>query len=169
MVISKKMNKSLNDQITHELDASHRYLAMAYCFDAMGLKIFGKHFAKQSAEERTHALKIAKYVQDVGGDVELGRIDNPKSDYKNAKEIVKAALSGEETVTKQIHELMALAEDEKDYTARNFLEWFVNEQVEEEVSMRDLLQLVTIAGDANIIQVEQRLAEGLNEDADEEE
>ena len=157
MQISAKMNKALNDQIAHELDASHRYLAMTYAFDAMGLKIFGKHFAKQAAEERDHAMKIAQYIHDVNGHVVIDAIDKPRNNYKNAREIVEAALESEITVTKQIHSLAALADKESDYATRNFLEWFIEEQVEEVDSMRELIQWIEMSGERNLLQVESRL------------
>jgi ferritin len=159
MAVSAKMLKGLNEQISNELNASHRYMAMSYSFDGMGLKVLAKFFANQSEEERQHALKIAQYVTDVDGTVIFGSLDQPKSDYKGAKEIVQDALKGEEEVTSQIHALMAQAEKEIDYSTRNMLDWFVSEQVEEVATMRELLQLVKMAGDSNLIALENRLAE----------
>jgi len=161
MAMSEKMNKALNEQVANELNASHKYLAMVYAFDAMGLKVFGKRFAKQAEEERGHALKIAKYIQDAGGNAVLNGLDKPKGDYKTAKSIVEAALASEEMVTRQIHALVALAEKENDYATRNFLEWFVEEQVEEVADMRELLQWVKMAGDANLFQLENRIAQAM--------
>jgi ferritin len=162
MALSEKMNKALNEQVTNELSAAHKYLGMVYAFDAMGLKIFGKRFAKQSEEEREHALKIAKYIQDAGGNVMVGALDKPRGDYKSAKSIVEAALESEESVTRQIHALVALAEKENDYATRNFLEWFIEEQVEEVADMRELLQWVKMAGEANLFQLENRIAQSMS-------
>jgi ferritin len=158
MMISGKMNKALNEQVTNELGASHRYLAMAYSFDHMGLRIFAQHFIKQSDEERMHAMKIAKYISDVGGEVVIGPIAPTKGTFNSAKAIVKAALESELTVTGQINDLVALSEKEKDYATNSFLRWFVDEQVEEVSSMTELLQLITMAGDSNLFAVETRLA-----------
>lgn len=157
MMISKVMNASLNKQIANELGASHKYLAMAYCFDDMGLKVFAKRFGQQADEERGHALKIARFIQDVGGRVVFEALDKPKGDYKSAKEIVQAALDSELTVTKQINELVAQSEKEKDYATRSFLQWFVDEQVEEVSSMTELLKLVAMAGEQFLFQIEGRL------------
>lgn len=154
-LISNKMNDALNGQIDNELGASHNYLAMATAFDDMGLKILAARFFEQSEEEREHAMKILKYVLETGGTVKLGEIPEPKSKYKDAKEIIKAALDSELTVTRQINELMALAEEESDYAARSFLQWFVDEQVEEVASMRDLMQVAELARD--MLQVEARV------------
>lgn len=157
MMISPLMNKALNEQVTNELGASHRYLAMAYSFDHMGLKIFAQHFIRQSNEERMHAMKIAKYISDVGGQVVIGPIAAAQGDFSSAKTIVKGALDSELTVTRQINDLVALSESEKDYATNSFLKWFVDEQVEEVSSMTELLQLVTMAGDSNLFAVETRL------------
>src|ERR1044071_6210067 len=145
MAVSAKMFKGLNEQISNELNASHRYMAMSFSFDSMGLKVLKGFFAKQSEEERQHALKIAQYVADVDGTVIFGSLDQPKADYKSAKEIVQEALKGEEEVTEQINTLMAQALKENDFATRNLLDWFVTEQVEEVATMRELLQLVKVA------------------------
>jgi ferritin len=154
-LISEKMNDALNGQIGNELGASHNYLAMAAAFDDMGLKILAARFVEQSEEEREHAMKIYKYVLETGGKVQLGEIGKPKTKYKDAKEVIKAALDSELTVTRQINDLITLAEGEKDYAARSFLQWFVDEQVEEVSSMRELMQVADLARD--MLQVEARV------------
>ena len=158
MMISAKMNQALNQQVTNELNASFSYLAMSFEFKDMGLKIFGQRYRAQADEERGHAMKITGYIHDVGGKVCLDAVAKPKADYDSAQSMVEAALTSEETVTKQINDLVALAEAEKDYATRSFLQWFVDEQVEEVSSMSELLQLVKMAGEANLFLVEGRLA-----------
>lgn len=157
MLISKTMVRSLSEQVANELGASHKYVAMACEFDSMGLKVFSRRFFAQADEERMHALKIARYLLDVGARVAFAAIPAPGSKFGTAREIVAAALESELTVTRQINDLMALAEKEKDYATRSFLQWFVTEQVEEVSSMTELLQLVDMAGDKNLFQVEARL------------
>ncbi len=159
MSISEKMNQALNHQVTNELGASHAYLAMSQCFERMGLKIFAKRFFNQAEEERGHALKIIKYVQDVEGAVKLGAIPEPRGDYPSAEAIVEAALESERGVTGQVNELVALAETEHDYSTRSFLQWFLDEQVEEVASMHEMLQLVRMAGEGNLLLVEPRIEE----------
>lgn len=162
MSISAKMTKQLNDQVANEFNAAYKYRAMSFCFADMGLKVFSMRFVEQADEERGHALKIAKYLQDVDAKVELQAVAKPKNDYKSAKEIVAAALKSEETVTSQINDLVALAIKENDYATRNFLEWYVSEQVEEVASMRELLQWVTMAGENNLFQLENRIAQSMS-------
>jgi ferritin len=161
MMISEKVNQALNRQITNEFGASHSYLAMACCFHEMGLKIFAKRFHDQANEEREHALKILKYVEDVGGKASLDAIPKPKTGYTSTMGIIEAAVASERTVTGQIHELVALAETEKDYATRSFLRWFVDEQVEEVSSMLEIQQWVNMAGEKNLLYVETRLAQAM--------
>lgn len=156
MMISQSMNAKLNEQITAEFSAAHSYLAMACAFDRMGLKVLAKRFVEQYDEEREHAMKIVKYIQEVGGSVVVESIGKPNADYKDAKAIIQAALESEKHITQMINDLVALAESEKDYASRSFLDWFVNEQVEEVASMTDLLNLVKLAG-GNMLQVETRV------------
>ena len=156
MMISEAMNTKLNEQVAAELSAAHAYLAMACSFDRMGLKILAQRFLEQHDEEREHAMKIVKYLQQVGGTVALGVVPAPESDFANAEAIVETALEGEKRITGMINDLVALAEKENDYATRSFLNYFVDEQVEEVASMTDLLDLVRLAGD-NILQVEARV------------
>ena len=155
MMISTAMEKKLNSQAAAEFAASHEYLAMACAFEGMGLKIMGRRFFAQAEEEREHALKLVKYVQEVGGSAELGAIPKPSGDHSTPMKILKAALSAELRVTKQVNALMALAEKENDYATRGFLQWFVDEQVEEVSSISELVQLAQMAKD--MLQVEARV------------
>ena len=156
MMISRAMNQKLNEQITAEFSAAHAYLAMACTLDGMGLKILGKRFLAQHAEERDHALKIVRYIQEVGGSVALEAVAKPLGNHGNVETIVQAALASEQKITRAINDLVTLAESENDYATRSFLNWFVDEQVEEVSYMTDLLSLVQLAGD-NVLQVESRV------------
>ncbi len=156
MMVSSAMNAKLNEQIQIEFSAAHAYLAMACAFDATGLKILTKKFLAQHEEEREHAMKILHYLQEDGGAVTLSAIDKPRTKYTTAESIVTAALESELHVTKLINDVMELADSEKDYATRSFLQWFVDEQVEEVAQMTDLLNLVKMAGD-NLLQVEARV------------
>ena len=153
MMISQAMNKKLNEQITAELSAAHSYLAMACALDGMGLKVLAKRFFAQASEEREHAMKFIGYVLEVGGTVTLDSVNKPAGEYESVEAIVRAALESEQKVTRMINDLVSLADSEKDYASRSFLNWFVDEQVEEVSSMTDLLSLVQLAG-GNMLQVE---------------
>ena len=165
MMIPEKMNQKLNEQITNEFHAAYSYLAMSCALGGMGLKILSKWFLTHAAEEREHAMRILKYVQEVGGTVSLGPLPEPRGSYGSAAEIVQSALDHELAVTDQINVLVAQAEAEKDYASRSFLQWFVDEQVEEVSVISELLQLIKMAGDKNILQVEARVARMMEEEA----
>lgn len=156
MLISEKMCEKLNEQITAEFGASHKYMQMACTLDHMGLKMLSKWFVRQSGEEREHAMKIINYVLEVGASVTLDDIPKPKDKHKTVKDIVVAGLESEKTVTKMINDLVNLAESERDHATRSFLQWFVDEQVEEMSTFSDLLTMVELAKD-NLLQVEARL------------
>jgi len=163
MMISTAMAAKLNEQVTMEFGASHKYLAMASVFDQMGLKVLCKRFLQQTDEERGHAMKIVNYLREVGAPVQLAAVPQPKADYKTVVEIVQAALDSEWAVTRSINDIVTLAEQEKDHATRSFLEWFVDEQVEEVSSMSDLLNLVKLAG-PNVLQVEARVFHEMQKD-----
>ena len=155
-MISAAMNAKLNEQVATEFSAAHAYLAMACAFERMGLKVLYQRFIAQHQEELTHAMKIIDYIQRVDGTVSLEAIPEPRADFESVESIVHAALEAERDVTQKINALVALADSENDYASRSFLQWFVDEQVEEEESMTDLLSLVRLAGN-NLIAVEQRV------------
>ncbi len=159
MIISKKMNAALNAQIGHEFAASLQYVEIASHFAGQGLERLAEHFFKQAGEERDHALRLVKYILDAGGNVAIPAIPAPKPVFKSAREAVQLSLNWEETVTRQISGLVTLANKENDYITRNMLEWFVKEQLEEISSMDTLLKVVTRAGEANLLQVEDTLHE----------
>jgi len=145
MMISQKMADQLNVQVKNEFFANWAYLSMAYAFESMGLKIFARWFFKQAEEEREHAEKIAGYLLDQGAEVKLMALDQPKVKYASAEEICAAAVEHELGVTKNIHDLVELARKENDYATENFLQWFVEEQVEEVASTTELLDMVKMA------------------------
>ncbi len=151
------MTGALNEQIVHELHSSNAYIALAGYFDSLGLKALARRFFIQSDEERDHAMKFVNYLMDVGQQVQVAAIPDTKSVFASVEEGVAAALEQEERVTAQINDLMALAHDEKDYATASFLQWFIDEQVEEIATVSELLQLVRLAGPDRVLMVEERL------------
>ena len=158
MMISKKMADQLNEQVKNEFFAQWAYLDMAFAFESMGLKIFAKWFFRQADEEKEHAIKIAQYLLDQGAEVLLKSLDKPKNKYSSAEEIVAAAVDHELGVTKNINDLVDLARAENDHATDNFLQWFVQEQVEEVASTTELLDMVKMAsGPGQLFMLEGRL------------
>ncbi|HRX85381.1 MAG TPA: ferritin [Phycisphaerae bacterium] len=161
MITPKVVVDKLNDQIANEFHAAHNYMAMACRFDGLGLKVLSQWFFRQGEEEREHGKKILTYLLEVGADVQLRAIAEPVGDLSSPISIVETALEQEENVTKQIHDLVALAEQHKDYATRSFLSWFIDEQVEEVATMTELLQMLKLAGNQHLLQVEARVAKML--------
>ena len=157
MLISKKMIAAINTQIGNEFGASLQYVAIAAYFGSESLPELCRHFNQQALEERDHAMKFVNYIVDAGGRVEIPAVASPKSKFASAEEAVKLSLDWEITVTKQINGLIDLAAKENDHTTHSFLQWFVNEQLEEVSSMDTLLRIIRRAG-ANLLFVEDYLA-----------
>ena len=142
MRISEKLVQMMNTQIGNEMAASMQYIQIAAYFDARSLPKFAAFFYAQSAEEQEHAMKILHYLLDVGADVEIPAIDAPVYEIADTAASFQMSLDWENEVTDQIHGLMDVAMDERDYAAQAFLQWFVTEQVEEVASMETLLDVV---------------------------
>lgn len=159
MIISTRMNGSLNEQIGHEFGASIQYVAIAGHFDCEGLPMLAKHFYRQAEEERGHAMRIVRYVVDAGGRLEIPSIPAPRASFSSAEEAVQLSLDWERKVTKQINGLVDTAIKENDHISKNFLEWFVKEQLEEMSSMDTLLRMVQRAGETGLLFVENYLAQ----------
>lgn len=160
MLMSKDMNGALNEQIGHEFAASMQYVAIAAHFDCEGLPQLAAHFYRQANEEREHAMRFVKFVIDAGGRVEIPAVPAARSAFSSAEEAVQMSLDREMKVTKQINELMDRAIKENDHITRNFLGWFVEEQLEEVSSMDTLLNMVRRAGEKGLLFVENYLAQG---------
>lgn len=158
MLLSAELNAALNGQVGYEFGASLQYVAIAAYFDSDNLPVLARHFYQQAAEERDHAMRFVKFIVDADGKLGIPAIPAPRSTFGSAQEAVQLSLDGERTVTQQINVLMDQAIQENNHIARNFLEWFVNEQLEEMASMEMLLGMVRRAGDAGLLLVESHLA-----------
>ncbi len=146
MKISPKIKKALNDQVTLEASASNSYLAMASWCEVIGYQGAADYFYTQSDEERTHMLKIIHYLNDVGATASIPATKAPVSSYKSLEELIKTALKNEQSVTKAIHKMVEITQKEKDHSTYAFLEWFVNEQVQEETKFETILQKFDLLG-----------------------
>jgi bacterioferritin B len=160
MLISQEMNNALNEQIGHEFGASLQYVAIAAYFDNEDLPIFAQHFYTQADEERAHAMRLVKYLADAGARVEIPGIPATRSNFSSAQEAVQLSLDWELKVTEQFNRLTDLAIKENDHLTRHFLQWFINEQLEEVSSMQTLLGMVRRAGDSGLLLVENFLSQG---------
>jgi ferritin len=146
-MLSQRMQDALNAQIKHEFYSSFVYLAMSAHFESRNLPGFAKWMRLQAGEEHTHAMKIFDHILDRGGAVQLPALAQPPVTWGAPVEVFEDALSHERAVTKSIHDLYALAVEERDYPARVFLDWFVNEQVEEEKTAELVVEQLRMIGD----------------------
>ncbi len=138
-MISKKLEDAINYQINRELFSEYYYLSMASYFNSIGLSGFENFFLIQVEEERFHAMKMYRFLNEKGGRVNLAGIEAPKAQFQSTLEVFELAYSHEKLVSSLINDLMDLAIKENDHAAKNFLNWFVEEQVEEEASMENIL------------------------------
>jgi ferritin len=158
MLISQKMNDTINAQIGREFGAFLQYVAIAAYFDGQSLPQLTLHFSTQADEEREHAMRFLHYLIDAGAHVVLPAISAPRSTFATAEEAVKLSLDWEQEVTRQIHAILELAQKENDHTTQQVLQWFVAEQLEEISSMDKLLSVVRRAGEGGLLFVEEYLA-----------
>ncbi|HET6847065.1 MAG TPA: ferritin [Anaerolineales bacterium] len=158
-MIGKAVQDAINEQINKELYSSYLYLSMAAYFADKNLPGFASWMRKQEGEEREHAMKLYDFLIDRGGRVALKAIAAPEGDWKSALELFKQVAAHEAAVTASIHNLYEVALKEKDYAAQVMLQWFINEQVEEEKNAAEIvaqLELVEARGTA-IMMLDHRL------------
>lgn len=155
---SAKVIKAFNQQIGNELGASNQYVAIAAYFAGRSLAELAKFFYRQAEEERQHAMKFVGFLIDVEAQVEIPQVPAPKGEFKSAEDAVRLSLEWEKTVTAQIYGLVDVVRKESNYIGLRFLDWFVNEQLEEVASMQTLLDLVSMAGPNGLLYVEDHLA-----------
>jgi ferritin len=146
MTLNPKLAKLLNEQINNEMASSYIYLGMAAWFEQTPYSGFAQWMFAQSREETMHALKFYQYLVDRDAKVELHPIAKPKADFKSPLDVFEHSLKQEQKVTSQINDLFELAEQVKDHASKNLLLWFLNEQMEEEKTVRDMLDRLKLAG-----------------------
>ncbi len=145
-MISKKLQDAINYQINRELFSEYYYLSMASYFNSVGLSGFENFFLVQVEEERFHAMKMYRFLNEKGGQVILNEIEAPKTEFNSAMEVFQLAYDHEKLVSKLINNLMDLAIKENDHATQIHLSWFVEEQVEEEASMETTLNKLKLIG-----------------------
>lgn len=147
--ISDKIADAFNKQIQEELYSAYLYYAMAAWFDSENLPGFGHWMRVQAMEEVTHAQRFYSHILERGGEVELLDIAKPPKKWDSPLAALGAAFDHEQHITKCIHDLVALAREEKDYAAEvGILNWFVDEQIEEETSADEVVQKLKLIGDS---------------------
>ncbi len=138
-MISKKIEKAINDQINAEMWSAYLYLSMAAYFTDINLSGFANWMKVQYNEEVSHAMKFFDYLTERGGRVELQPIAEVPTTWESPNKAIEETLKHEQHVTALIHNLMDMAIEEKDHATASLLQWYVDEQVEEEASAEELL------------------------------
>lgn len=146
-MISTKIAGLLNSQIKDEQFAAQYYLSMSAWFSARDLDGIANYFRIQSKEELMHADKMFDFLNDVGADIRMGAIEQPPHEFANAIDIFEKALAHEKLVTKGIFNILKNSNDEGDFATVSFLQWFVNEQVEEEANASQLLTKIKMVSE----------------------
>ncbi len=154
---SENFARALNAQVGREFAASQQYIAIAVWFEDRTLPQLASFFYAQALEERNHAMMMVKYLLDTDSPVTIPGVESPKTEFADPREPVALALEQERTVGREIDGLSEVAHDERDHTSMNYVNWFLQEQVEEVATMTSLLQVTERAGD-DIWQVEDYLA-----------
>jgi ferritin len=158
-MIKEKIEKAFNEQIKAEFDSAYLYMAMAADFEEKNWDGFAKWMEKQAAEEMSHGMKFYKHIIERGGKVELMEIAKPQQTWDSHIDALEATLKHEKYITGRIHKLMELSEEEHDFESRSMLQWFIDEQVEEEASAEKILETLKQLGDkgAGMIMLDREL------------
>lgn len=144
---SKPLHNALNQQITNELGAEMQYLAMSCWLERENFQGMSNWFLKQANEEQEHAMKIVGLMNEWDLAITLQSPPNPTTDFKNAEAVFEAALAHEQKVTSQINDIFKMAREESAWHIEVSFQWFITEQVEEEVNARDNLARIRMVGD----------------------
>jgi ferritin len=157
-MLKKKVEDICNRQVEREGYSSNLYLAMASWAETNGFAGVAQWLYIQSDEERIHMLKFIKYINERGGKAIMPAMKKPPVDYKGVEDLFKDVLKHEEFVTASINEIVALTLAEKDFNTNNFVQWFVTEQVEEEASVRTILDKLHLVGKNNMYQFDRDIS-----------
>jgi ferritin len=147
-MIPTKIEDALNAQMNKELESEYIYLSMAAYFNSMDLAGFENFFLVHVKEERSHAMKIYNFLAERGGTAVMKPIAAPAVEYESPQKAFEQALAHEEYISSSINELMSLSIQEQDYATASFLNWFVDEQVEEEDLFGTVLNKIKLVGGA---------------------
>ena len=160
-MIKQTLQDAINNQINKEIFSEYYYLSMVSYFESEDLPGFAQFFKVQVEEERFHAMRLFDYLCERGGRVILKGIENPKTNFESPLQVFELAYKHEQYVTELINGLMDIAIKENDHALQSFLQWFIDEQVEEEASMSKYLnQLKRMNGNGHgIIMIDRELSQ----------
>lgn len=146
-MFSEKLLNELNKQVNYELYSAYLYMKMEAFFAEKSLNGFANFFKVQTTEERDHARMFFDFILRKGGKIALDTITKPEADFADILDVFKQALEHEKFVTSRIYELSDIAREEKEHATLSFLQWFVDEQVEEEETFQEIVDKLEFIGD----------------------
>jgi len=149
-MLNKNVEKVLNEQVEKEGYSSSLYLAMASWAEVKGMAGVADWLYVQSDEERMHMLKFIKYMNERGGKAIIPAFKQPDKDFDSVKKMFEEVLKHERFISASINEIVAVCIAEKDFTTQNWVQWFVNEQIEEEANATKILDKLNLLGDNNL-------------------
>lgn len=149
-MLNKNVEKALVEQIEKEAYSSNLYLAMASWAENNGFKGIAEWLYAQADEERMHMLKFVKYVNERGGKAVITAIQQPPAEYAGVKQLYAEVLKHEQYVSQSINDIVGVSYDSKDFTTVTWLQWFVNEQIEEEASVQEIIDKLNLLGTDNL-------------------
>ncbi len=159
MAITKTMEQAYNDQLREELASAYLYLSMSAYFERKDLPGFAHWMHIQFQEEMAHHIRFFNYMVARAGEIRLQAIAAPTYEWANPLEVFKATLAHEQHITERINFLMGLAHQEKDFASTQFLQWFVNEQVEEEANVSKIIGQLKLVGEAGLYLLDKELGQ----------
>lgn len=165
-MIDDELASKVNEQIKHELQSEFYYLGMAAYFRDQDWNGFAHFMEIQANEEHEHAMKFYDFLDEVGKEIEIPSVEKPSTDYNSIVDVFETALEQEKNITESIHNLLDHARQTNSYEAESILQWFVEEQIEEENLMGDLLHKIRRAeGDeAALFMIDEELSEREDEE-----
>jgi ferritin len=146
-MLSKLLEKELNDQVNYEFWSAQLYLSMSAHFADQGLPGFAHWMYVQYQEEMTHAIKFFKYVIERGGKAELSSIAAVPTSWTSPLDVMVDTMQHEQKVTERINHLADTAVSEKDHASQSMLRWFIDEQVEEEANVKAIVDTLKLIKD----------------------
>ncbi len=149
-MLTKKIEKILNEQIEKEGYSSNLYLAMASWADKEGYAGIAKWLFAQAEEERVHMMKFVDFITERGGHAIVPGFEKPPVEFENINKMFHQVLEHEKYITGTINDIVALAIKENDFATNNWIQWFVTEQIEEESSVQTIIDKLTMLGDKNM-------------------
>jgi ferritin len=148
-MLSTKIQKALNDQINAEFGAAYIYLSMSAYFTSVNLDGFASWMRTQAQEEMGHAMRIYDFINDRDGKIQLKQVAAPPASWKTPLDAFQATYAHEQKVTGMIYDIVDLSLKERDHATNSYMQWFVNEQVEEEATANDIVSKLKLVGDDN--------------------